>query len=143
MAVHPRCPCTRASLAELARLLAKGPRGSHLHFLVWRGATLPADWEKDGVNEIAARFPAATIYVDDNGREAARFGTATSGPIWSFMARIAVCCSAAGITESRGHEGGNPSQDALLARSAGGERRNCAQHPFLVARSAGLTRQRD
>jgi hypothetical protein len=118
MAIHPRCPCSQASLEELARLLPKCPRDVHLSFLVWRGASLPAGWEKASVAELAARFPAAAVFIDTDGAEAERFGAATSGHLVLFGKEGRMLFSG-GVTAARGHEGACPSQDALLARLQG------------------------
>src|SRR5215469_15783003 len=44
MFAHPRCPCTRASLDELNRLLAQSNGRIAAHVFFFRPLSYPADW---------------------------------------------------------------------------------------------------
>src|ERR1051325_2099875 len=46
MAAHPRCPCTRASLAELSWIMAHSPGQLSVLVLFLKPSTTPDDWEK-------------------------------------------------------------------------------------------------
>ncbi|MGE0403356.1 MAG: RedB protein [Kofleriaceae bacterium] len=109
MFVHPECPCTRASIAELAAAIsAKAP------------ATLVVVVEGDPA-EIADRLralPSARI-VTDAGVEAARFGAKTSGHVVAYDARGSLAFSG-GITPGRGHVGDNMGRRSLERILAGG-----------------------
>jgi hypothetical protein len=114
--LHPKCPCTAASLAELERLLSAGSRspGSLPKTIIV--ATVPAghspDWLSTRTVVAAERLPAATLFVDERGTEARRFGAAASGTLMWFDEhgrRLYV----GGITASRGHEGANVGRDRV------------------------------
>jgi hypothetical protein len=101
---HPRCPCTRASLAELARLMSRfrGQLSAQVVFLH------PADggpgWEDTDLWERASSIPGVTAIRDDEGVEAARFRATTSGATAVYDAEGRLLFNG-GITAARGHEG--------------------------------------
>ena len=121
MFAHPRCPCTRASLAELARLMAD--TGGRARAEVWflRPAGADAGWTNAALWDRAAGIPGVTAHWDAEGREAARFGAATSGEtlLYDGAGRLRF---AGGITGARGHEGDNAGRTWLTAclRGTGG-----------------------
>ncbi len=78
--VHPRCPCSRATVDDLAGLLARCPPGRlRTTVLFVRPAGVPAGWERTALYEAAAAVPGVAVVVDDGGRAAAAFGATTSG----------------------------------------------------------------
>jgi hypothetical protein len=101
---HPQCPCTRASLAELARLMARfGDRiGANVVFL--RPSDVGGDWDTSDLWRRASAIPGVTIVRDDDGVEAARFRASTSGAtvVYDIQGRLLF---SGGITSARGHEG--------------------------------------
>lgn len=119
MLAHPRCPCTRASLAELARLLTRSGDALAAHVVVYHPEGTPASWAATDVARSAATIPGATVVADEGGREAGRFGAATSGQVVLFdpagRRRFA-----GGITPSRGHEGDSAGRSAILDLMARG-----------------------
>jgi hypothetical protein len=121
--VHPRCPCTQASIDELAWLLARsGERvDTWAVFVVPEGA--PTDWQKGRSWEAAGAVPGLQKWTDLGGTEAQRFGVVTSGHVAVFAPDGRVVFSG-GITGARGHRGENPGRnaahDALLGRHVEG-----------------------
>jgi hypothetical protein len=103
---HPRCPCTRATIAELARLMTEleGRLAARVLFLRPTGA--PDAWEKTDLYTSAARIPGVVVLDDPGGVETARFGAKTSGQALLYAADGRLLF-AGGITASRGHEGDN------------------------------------
>ena len=107
MFVHPRCTCTRASLDELAEVIALDPPAADVVLVVDdedHGPLAPA---------VALDVPGARI-VHEHGEETERFGVATSGEVMLFSAggeRRFV----GGITASRGARGSSPGRVALEA----------------------------
>jgi hypothetical protein len=109
--MHPKCPCTRASLAELERLwvlrderdLARSPR---LVVVATVPRNASADWLTTDTLERVQQLQNTTVVIDPEGCEAKRFGAATSGTVMWFAASGRRLYSG-GITASRGHEGGN------------------------------------
>ena len=43
---HPRCPCTRATLAELEKIMTRWHGRIEAHVCFLQPATLPADWSR-------------------------------------------------------------------------------------------------
>lgn len=111
MFVHPKCPCSRASLSELNRLLRRVAGRADAIVVRVRPRGL-----EPGQDEVAA-LDAPTIRVDDtDGAEAARFGAATSGMTYLYDGAGRLMFSG-GLTASRGHEGesfGGKRIEALL-----------------------------
>lgn len=108
---HPHCPCTRAAIDDLARLVANVPGrvATEVRFLHPRD-TAPG-WERAELWDRAASIPGVTVASDDGGVEATRFGAATSGQVVLYDADGGLRF-AGGITAGRGHEG-----DTLGARA--------------------------
>jgi hypothetical protein len=114
--MHPKCPCTRASIAELERLLVLDQRGRHspqLTVVVTVPANAAEDWLTTETVERARALANASIVIDRGGAEARRFGVATSGSVMWFDVK-GRRLYAGGITASRGHEGDNAGRDALV-----------------------------
>jgi hypothetical protein len=113
MFVHPRCPCSRASVAELARLVTR-VRGHVRPAIVFvRPAAAPAELAGGELRTMAATVPDVAI-VDDDGTLARRFGAATSGAtlVYDATGRLAF---SGGLTQVRGHEGQSFGQERVLA----------------------------
>jgi hypothetical protein len=114
MLVHPRCSCSRASIGELAVLMAQAPMRPQTYVLFLKPGQFPHDWEKSPLWHSAASIPNVTVVRDDDGLEAARFGAATSGQTMLYDANGRLLFSG-GITGSRGHAGDNAGRAAILA----------------------------
>lgn len=115
MFVHPECPCTRASLHELAALLAEP--GLRVRPILVVAPTMGADqrWEETPTAAIAARIPDLRVFADHDEAEALRFGAATSGYVALYDAQ-GTLRFAGGITGSRGHVGDNAGRAAVRAQ---------------------------
>jgi len=113
MLLHPLCPCSQASVAELERLMAKlqGRLRAHVLFVVPRGGD--ESWEGGRLRSRAAAIPGAQVLDDPDGAETRLFGGFTSGQTLLYDARDQLRF-AGGITDARGHEGGNFGVDAVL-----------------------------
>ena len=114
MFAHPRCPCTRASLGELDRLMARCPGQFSAHVLFLKPAGTPEDWVKTDLWRTASVIPGVTVHCDDAGVEARRFRSETSGHtlLYSPDGRLMF---QGGITVSRGHAGDNPGRASIAA----------------------------
>jgi hypothetical protein len=110
---HPQCTCTRASLSELAQVLARSPRPPKTYILFLKPEGFDEGWEKTGLWRAAAALPNVTVLRDDSGAEARRFGVVTSGQTLLYDRRGALVFSG-GITGSRGHAGDNAGEAALV-----------------------------
>ena len=111
---HPRCPCTRASLGELAGILSRSPSGLAARVIFIKPAGLPEEWVKTDLWKMAAGIPGVQVLSDDGGILAQLFGVATSGHVLLYSTQGRLVFSG-GITAARGHEGGNAGRDAILS----------------------------
>ena len=112
MFAHPHCPCTRASVGELARLLT-GLNGK-LAAQVWfvQPAGTGPDWTNTDLWASAAAIPGVTVHGDAAGLEAQRFGAGTSGQTVLYDQNGQLLFHG-GITIERGHFGDNPGANAV------------------------------
>lgn len=112
VAAHPRCPCTRATVAELARLVRHVEGRADVYALfVQPDGTDDAFAEAD-LWRAAAAIPGVRVVRDMGGHEARRFGALTSGHALLYDVGGALRYSG-GLTASRGHEGANAGRTAL------------------------------
>ncbi len=113
MLAHPRCPCTRASIGELARLMAQAQGRVTAYVLFVKPAGTTDDWEKTDLWQSAASIPGVTVIVDD-GTEARRFQAVTSGQTSLYDVQGQLLFNG-GITASRGHSGDNAGRTAIVS----------------------------
>jgi hypothetical protein len=117
--VHPQCPCSRATLGELARLLAGAPAPAAIYALVYRPADAEAGWERTDLWSSAEAMRGVHVMTDVGGAQARVFGAFVSGQTLLYSATGSLLYSG-GITGARGHEGDNPGRTALMSILAGG-----------------------
>jgi hypothetical protein len=122
MFAHPKCPCTRASLEELNRLLARSSGKVAAQVLFYKPAGFSEDWARTGLWPSAAAIPGVAAREDFDGAQARLFGAQTSGYLVLYDPRGQLLFHG-GITGSRGHAGDNAGEDAvvllLTGRAAG------------------------
>jgi hypothetical protein len=114
MMVHPHCPCSRASIGELAILMAKVQGVVNANVLFVKPRDSPLAWETTDLWTSAAIIPGVKVSVDDDGNEARRFRSHTSGQIFLYGANGLLLFSG-GITAGRGHFGDNEGLSALVS----------------------------
>lgn len=114
MVVHPRCPCSAASLRELEQVLAHaaGKFVTRIIFATPPGA--PRGWELGSLWEQAKAIPGVEVVRDDECEESRRFAAETSGHTLLFASDGRLLFSG-GITGARGHSGDNAGRESLLA----------------------------
>ena len=112
MMAHPQCPCTRASIGELALLMAQVQDRVSAYVLFFKPTGYSEEWEKSDLWRSAAAIPRVTVLVDDGGVEAARFHAAVSGQALLYDVEGRLLFSG-GITASRGHSGDNAGRSAI------------------------------
>ena len=113
MAVHPECPCTQASLAELDRLLCHVGREVECRAFIMVSPDT-TQLPKTAILRRASRIPGLALISDPNGKSAGRLGIRTSGGVVLFDREGNVRYSG-GLTSSRGHEGDNRGVAAIRA----------------------------
>ncbi|HEY2801146.1 MAG TPA: hypothetical protein VGI85_11155 [Chthoniobacterales bacterium] len=114
MLAHPRCPCTRATMGELARIMASAQGKVNAYVLFFRPKNSKPDWDNTDLRRSAAAIPGVTAISDVEGVEAHLFGAETSGHTLLF-GRDGSLLFSGGITDSRGHAGGNKGESAIVA----------------------------
>jgi hypothetical protein len=113
--LHASCPCSRATVAELGRLMARVTPDrltARVLFVVPTG--MHEDPRDSALWSQVAIIPGVSASVDPGGRAARQFGALTSGQAILFDAagkRI----FQGGITASRAHEGDNQGRAAIEA----------------------------
>ena len=112
MLAHPKCPCTRASMAELAQLMAHADGRADAFVLFLRPEGLEDGWEQGELWRSAASIPGVTVLRDPGGVEAKRFGATTSGHVVLYGADGRLRFSG-GLTVARGHVGDSPGRTAM------------------------------
>jgi hypothetical protein len=126
---HPRCPCTRASLDELARIAARCRDVVAVHIVFFRPGGAPRQWGLTDLRRRAEAIAGARVLDDLEGSEAARFGAATSGQALLYD-RAGRLLFAGGITAARGQSGANAASNAVIAMLAGQSRSRDAAPVF-------------
>jgi len=114
MLAHPHCPCTRATIGELASIMAHSQGRLTAYVLFVKPAGFSNKWEATDLWQSAASIPGVTAVIDDEGAEANRFHAATSGQTVLYDAGGRLLFSG-GITASRGHYGDNAGQSAIVS----------------------------
>jgi hypothetical protein len=114
IAVHPHCPCTRASMVELNDLMLSLKGKLKAYVLVMKPHDFPGGWENTDILSSARRIPDTTVLVDVDGLEAARFGATTSGQSILYDRKGQLLFNG-GITEGRGHIGDNPGLQRIVS----------------------------
>lgn len=106
MFIHPKCPCTRASLGELSELLARHGNEFHCYLVFVRPQSCSIEWVKSDLWRQAIGFSGVESLIDDGADIASRFGAKTSGETMLYLPNGSLVFRG-GITFSRGHSGDN------------------------------------
>lgn len=128
--LHPKCPCSRATLGELERLLPvlKNRTQVYIEFVlpegkseIWGQDTL---WER--ATALARIVGGIGVRFDKSGREADLFGAQTSGHVFLYDV-LGNLKYSGGITSDRGHMGDSAGRIAILAWIGGQTSRQVAR----------------
>jgi hypothetical protein len=139
MLAHPQCSCTRASLGELAEVLARTPKPPKTYVVFLKPEGFSEEWAQTDLWRTATALPDVTVVVDHDGAEARRFGTATSGQTLLYDKSAALVFHG-GITGARAHPGDNAGRATLIAAltpGARGENRGAPTNVFGCSLFAG------
>lgn len=114
MAVHPCCPCTRASVDQLERLLLRSPRPVKATALVFAAPGLEEDRIGNELEQRIAAIPGLAIVADADGRIADALGLTTSGAtaLYDGDGRLRFL---GGLTSARGSSVPGLGVEAVLA----------------------------
>jgi len=110
MLAHPQCPCTRASIGELAIAAAQAP-GQLDIYVVFLDS--PAFEIESDLWRSALDIPDARVIADPDGAEIQMFGVKASGHTLVYDGGGRLMFSG-GIVSSRGHAGANFGREAIV-----------------------------
>jgi hypothetical protein len=118
MAVHPKCPCTRASVAELNTLMLGFGGRVRAIALVTKPFELPDLWSESDVTARLHEIPNVEVVRDLGGAKSDEFGVRSSGQTLLYDASGQLVFDG-GITAFRGHEGPSVGSEMLKQIVAG------------------------
>lgn len=110
MFVHPQCPCTRASLAQLSSLSSRDNLAIKLVFI--NPSIKPACWNEKWQFDDWTKSPRVETIEDVDGELARQFDAQTSGQTFLFDSKGNLLFNG-GITPARGVTGDNKGFDSL------------------------------
>ena len=110
---YPKCPCTRASLRELSRLMTEVDGKLQVYVVFSKPEDESGEWTETDLRQSAEAIPNARVLIDENERETGLFNARTSG-LTLLYDRDGNLRFNGGITASRGHEGDNAGWRAIF-----------------------------
>jgi hypothetical protein len=115
---HPYCPCTRATIGELALLMTRlhGKATAVVSFIHPDGT--PEHWEETDLWRSAAAIPGVTVVSDQSDREADLFHAQASGQTFLYDTDGRLRFNG-GITAARGHAGDNIGRSSIVSLVTG------------------------
>jgi hypothetical protein len=114
MFLHPHCPCSQASLSELARVAVRCHERMRMQVLFVQPEGCRPDWYQTALWINARKIPGVLVDVDRGGHLAQQFGAHTSGQTLVYD-RTGKLLFRGGLTPGRGHEGDSPGRTAVLS----------------------------
>ena len=115
MFAHPRCPCTRASVGELARIMTSSQDCVRAYVVFHVPESATREWVATDLVAKALAIPGVFVKHDPGGIETRRFRIKTSGHVLLYDKAGRLSFSG-GITSARGHAGDNEGSRKLIAR---------------------------
>ena len=110
---HPKCPCTRASLRELARLMTDVNGKLRAVVVFSKPKDAGEEWAATDLRASAEAIPNVRVLIDEAESETRIFNAQTSG-LALLYDRDGNLRFDGGITASRGHEGDNAGRRAVF-----------------------------
>ena len=110
--LHAKCPCSKASIHEINRLLASHSKELKTIFVFGKEEGLNLDWVKESDLYKEAQQMPVEIIIDTNNQEAKAFKAQTSGKVFLISPQRKILFQG-GVTASRGHEGDNLGINAI------------------------------
>ncbi len=119
MVVHPQCSCSRASVGELALIMAHAQGLADAYVLFFKPAGFPRAWAENDLWRSASAIPGVQVRIDNDGKDAKLFHASTSGAVMLYD-RAGRLIFEGGITPSRSHSGDNAGRTAIVSLLSGG-----------------------
>jgi hypothetical protein len=112
MFVHPKCPCSDASIAEFSELMERCGNRVNAQVVVFQPSGQPDDWSRTSLVHSASEIPGVQVRADLDASIARTCGAQTSGDVLLYDKAGRVIFEG-GITGSRGHVGDNNALETL------------------------------
>lgn len=109
--LHPKCPCSKATLGELTNLIESNPNLAEVIVIFLKPDNESDEWVKTSLWEKASRISSIKLVMMDD-EEISQFGVITSGQTLLYNPRGNLIFSG-GITVGRGHEGESIGRQAI------------------------------
>jgi hypothetical protein len=116
--VHPKCPCTRATIRELDRFLVRYRNRITVRIIILEPDNPSLDWDQSPLLTEIAAIRAAQSFRDHGGSFRRQFYASTSGECLLYNAQGQLLFHG-GLTTLRGHEGPSVGQEAIAAVISG------------------------
>jgi len=112
--VHPKCPCSAATVGELAIIMAHALDKIDARVFFYSPSAEPTAWVRTDLWNSAKAIPGVQAFEDRDATAAREFGALTSGQslLYDVDGRLLF---EGGITAFRGHSGDNAGRSAILA----------------------------
>lgn len=110
---HPKCPCTRASLRELARLMTDIDGKVKAYVVFIKPKDESDNWTATDLRSSAEAIPNVQVLIDEDNRETNIFNAQTSS-LTLLYDRTGNLRFNGGITAARGHEGDNAGRRSIF-----------------------------
>jgi hypothetical protein len=114
MFAHPQCPCTSASLGELAIVMAHSQDRLNADVFFYLPPGQPSSWVRTDLWQKASAIPGVRVFEDRDSAVAQTFGAFTSGQTLLYDANGRLQFKG-GITAYRGHSGDNAGRSSIMA----------------------------
>ena len=111
---HPKCPCTRATIGELALIMARLHDRAKAVVVFVRPKGMPEGWDDTDLRRSAAAIPGVSVMTDLDEVEADLFDAQVSGQTLLYDSSGKLLFSG-GITASRGHSGDNLGRSSIVS----------------------------
>lgn len=110
--IHPKCPCTQATLIELEKLLAETNGKVRCNILLCCPSRLIPEWISSSLVERCCSIEGVIVDIDMNGALATTFNATSSG-LCLLYSTAGELQFHGGLTSERGHIGESIGRDAI------------------------------
>jgi hypothetical protein len=141
MFVHPKCPCSEASLEELSQLMASYGNRLNASVLMYQPSRQADDWATSTEWRTAMDVPGLAVHSDVDAMIARKYRAQTSGQTFLYDEEGRLVFEG-GITASRGHVGDNDGLQAVISLVSKGASADspCAFAPIFGCPIYGCSR---
>jgi len=127
--IHPLCSCSRASIGELSKIMARFPDTLRAEVLFVTPKHAGSEWSENEHWLAATAIPGVHAIHDIDGKTASAFHVQTSGYTLLYD-RSGKLLFSGGITSARGHSGDNAGSQAIIDIVSGGTPSTQTTHAF-------------